>query len=190
MGVKNGRLVLFGVGAVLVLLSLVLTPTYTSDYGLIIQMNTTEPEWQTVGEETIPFESNAISRLLTTYKVKISYSYEFDLEEGRVTTLTYRVYHNSVFLDEIRYSYDIGSGSGGGRYDLIPLPVKLIDAGENIVRIHISFNSIATEPRTKDDSFEFHIDSVVITDNYRLTVLILFTFTSIVMIHRYWGSGG
>lgn len=185
---RRGLLAILGAGIVLVLFSLFTTPTYPSDYGLVIRMDSTDLVWQTEKEETITFESNPLSRLLTTYKVKITFHYEYDSEEGRVTTLTYRIYSNDIYVENITDSYNINSGSGGGGFGPLKIPFETLRAGENTVRVHISFNSTVTEPRTRPDSIEFHINSAVITDNFRFIALILLSLTSIGIIYVFRDS--
>ena len=186
-----GQIAFFGSGLALVSLSLLITPIYPSDHEILVRMETIDQAWQTATENTVTFRSNPISRLLTTYKVKITHYYEYNSEEGRITIVTYRIYSNDVYVNEITESYNIRQGSGGGWYDPVPITLETLRAGENTIRVHISFNSTANEPRTRSDSFEFQIDSEVITNNYRLTALIVLLFASVVFIMamKGWGAG-
>ena len=58
--------------------------------------------------------------------------------------------------------------------------------GDNSVRVVISINSKAAEPRSMIDTFEFKIDSDVITDNKKLSAVILSTFIPQFVIYEYW----
>lgn len=187
--IRISQIAFFGSGLVLVSLSLLITPIYTSDHDTLVRMETIEQAWQTATENTVTFNSNPLARLLTTYKVKITHNYEYDSEEGRITIVTYRTYSNDIYVNEITESYDIGHGSGGGWYDPIPIPPGTLITGENTIRVHISFNSMTNEPRTMIDSFEFQIDSVVVTNNYRLTAIIVLLFSSVVFIMARKGRG-
>jgi hypothetical protein len=184
-----GQIAFFGSGLALVSLSLLITPIYTSDHEILVRMETIDQAWQTATENTVTFRSNPLSRLLTTYKVKITHYYEYDSEEGRLTKVTYRIYSNGFYVDEITHSYDIGQGGGGGWYDPVSIPSGTLRAGENTMKVQISFNSTANEPRTRSDSFEFQIYSEVVTNNYRLTALIVLLFASVVFIMARKGRG-
>ncbi len=177
--VRIGQIAFFGSGLALVSLSLLITPIYPSDHETLVRMETMDQAWQTATGNTVTFRSNPLSRLLTTYKVKITHYYKYDSEEGRITIVTYRIYSNDVYVNEITESYLIRHGSGGGWYDPVPIPHGTLRAGENTVSVYVSFNSTANEPRTRMDSFEFHIDPVVVTNNYRLTALIFLLFASV-----------
>ena len=111
--------------------------------------------------------------------------------EGRSTRVTYTIYSNGIYVDEIRASFDINKGRGAQDYGSIVILLQTRDVSENTIKVTISFNSTANEPRTKTDSFEFHIDSVVVTNNYRLTALIVLLFASVVFImsRKGWGAG-
>jgi len=170
-------------GIVFALISLLETPTY-SNWGLVVCINSTEPVWQTEREETITFESNPLSKLLTIYKVKIRARLWADSGKDRVVTLIYRLYSNDIYVDEITDTYDISSGIYGKWLGPIHIPLGTLRTGENTVSVNISFNSTAPEPRIRPDYFEFHIDSIVITDNFRLSALILVSFISFVIIYN------
>lgn len=183
MDLKLRLLTIVGTGIIIALFSLFTTPTY-SNWGLAFCMNSTEPVWQAKREETITFESNPLSRLLTTYKVKIRARVWADSEEDRIVTLIYRIYSNDIHVDEITDTYDISSGIYGKWFGPIHIPLGTLRTGENTVRVNISLNSTAPEPRIRLDYFEFHIDSIVITDNFRLSALILVSFTSFGIIYN------
>lgn len=168
---------------VLTLLALFMAPTYPSDSGLVVWMNSSEPSWRTEKEMTISFDSDPLSRLLTSYKVNVSCTWDYDSEEGRNTTLTYRIYSNGIYVENITDSYNIRHGSGGGWYDPVTIPSGTLRAGENTARVHVFINSTATGLRTRPDSFEFRITSAVNTDNFRLAALIIFSFTSFGIIY-------
>ena len=190
--IRISQIAFFGSGLALFSLSLLITSIYPSDHETLVSMEMIDHAWQTATENIVTFRSNPLSRLLTTYKVKITYNCEFDLGDGRITEITYRVFSNDVFVHEITDAYVIkGHLRGGGWYDPVSLPLGTLRAGENTMKVHISFNSTATEPRTKTDSFEFHIDPVVVTNNYRLTALIVLLIASVVFImtRKGWAAG-
>lgn len=184
-----GQIAFFGSGLALVSLSLLITPIYPSDHEILVRMETIDQAWQTATENTVTFRSNPLSRLLTTYMVKITYNWDYDCEKGRVTKLTYSIYSNDEYVEEIHDSYDVRHCRGGGYFDPISLPLRTLRVGEDTVRVHISFNSTANEPRTRSDSFEFHIDSEVVTNNYRLTVIIVLLLALFVFIVARKGRG-
>jgi len=144
---KRGWSAIIYVGLSLILLSLVMTPTYASDGGITIQMDAPEPELQTGAESTVDFNVNHLSRILTTYKVEITNRWEFDAKGDRSTRVTYTIYSNGIYVDEITSSYDINSGRGAQDYGLIIVPIKTLRVGENTIKITISLNSMAPEPR-------------------------------------------
>lgn len=147
-------------------------------------MNTVEPEWQTEKELRISFDSTPFSKFLTTYKVKITNLYNFELGEGRLTIVTYKIYSNDIYVDEISHSFDSISGNGRERYDPVIIPPKTLKLSDNSIRVVISIDSKATETKSTADSFELRIDSFVTTDNNRLTAVILFTFIPLVAIYE------
>ena len=189
--IRIGQIAFFGSGLALFSLSLLITPIYPSDHETLVRMETIDQTWQTATENTVTFRLNPLSRLLTTYKVKIIFNYEYDSEDGRITEITYRIFFNEVFIHEIDDTYVIKDGRGGGGFGPFSLPLGTLRAGENTMKVHISFYSTANEPRTKTDSFEFHIDSVVVTNNYRLTALIVLLIASVVFImtRKGWAAG-
>ncbi len=91
--------------------------------------------------------------------------------------MTFRMYSNEVYIENITSSYDLGRGSGGGQFDPVKIPSGTLRAGENKVKVHISIDSVAVEPRTRPDFFEFKLGSVVVTENFRLAALLLLSFT-------------
>jgi hypothetical protein len=182
-GLRRGLVAIIGAGMVLSFLAIFMAPKYPSDSGLVVWMNSSEPSWRTEKEMTIAFDSDPLSRLLTSYKVNISCIWDYDSEEGRNTTLSYRIYSNGIQVENITDSYNVRHGSGGGWYDPITIPSETLRAGENIARVHISIDSTAAEPRTRPDYFEFKIDCVVVTENFRLAALLLLSFTSFGVIY-------
>jgi len=186
LGLKHGSYAILGAGIALFILSVLIAPKFDADTGLGIQMNTDDMEWRTEKELRISYDSNPFSKLVTTYNVKVSNLYQFDVGEGRHTVVTYRIYSNEVYVDEIRHSFDPISGGGGERYDPIPIPLRTLKSGDNSIRVLISIDSIAAEPRSTADAFEFRIDSAVITNNNKLTAAILFTFIPLFIVYEYW----
>jgi len=149
-------------------------------------MSTVDQVWRTEKELRISYDSSPFSKLVTAYRVKVSNLYQFDVGEGRHTVVTYRIYSNEVYVDEIRHSFDPISGGGGEGYDPIPISPRILKSGDNSVRIIISIDSNAAEPRSTADAFDFKIDSAVITNNYKLTAAILFTFIPLFVVYEYW----
>jgi hypothetical protein len=186
LGLKHGSYAILGAGIALFILSVLISPKFDADTGLGIQMNTVDMEWRTEKELRISYDSNPFSKLVTAYKVKVSNLYQFDVGEGRHAVVTYRIYSNKVYVDEIRHSFDPISGGGGEGYDPIPIPPRTLKSGDNSVRVVISIDSIAAEPRSMADAFEFRIDSAVITNNNKLTAAILFTFIPLFVVYEYW----
>lgn len=180
---RRGLIAILGAGMVLSLLTLLLAPAYPSDSGLVVWMNSSEPSWRTEKEITITFESDPLSRHFNSYKVQIPCTWDFDSEEGRITTLTFRIYSNDVHVEDITSSYDLGRGSGGGQFDPVTVPSGTLRSGENKVKVHISIDSTVTEPRTRPDFFEFKIDSAVVTENFRFATLMLLSFTSFGIVY-------
>ncbi|MDH5200410.1 MAG: hypothetical protein OEW93_05945 [Candidatus Bathyarchaeota archaeon] len=168
---------------VLTLLALFMAPTYPSDSGLVVWMSSSEPSWRTEKEMTISFDSDPLSRLFTSYKVQIPCTWDFDSEEDRITIMTFRIYSNDVYVENITSSYELRRCSGGGQFDPVTIPSGTLRAGENKVKVHISIDSTATGPRTRPDLFEFKMDSAVVTENFRLAALLLFSFTSFGIIY-------
>lgn len=97
--------------------------------------------------------------------------------------MTFRMYSNEVYIENITSSYDLGRGSGGGQFDPVTIPSGTLRVGENKVKVHISIDSVAVEPRTRPDFFEFKLGSVVVTENFRLAALLLLSFTSFGIIY-------
>jgi hypothetical protein len=185
---KHGWSAIIGVGLSLVLLSLVMTPTYASDGGIIIQMDAPEPKLHTGAESTVDFNVNHLSKILTTYKVEITNRWEFDAEGDRSTRVTHTIYSNGIHVDEITSSYDIHSGRGAQDYGLIVVPIKTLRVGENTIKITISLNSMAPEPRTSPEYLKFIIDSAVVTENYRLTTVLTMLLVSIGIVSKKVGG--
>jgi len=173
------RLVFNGLGLALLTISILVTPTFASGYETIIQMETLEPDWYSSHESAVTYRVGLFSKFLITYRVKINLNYEFDMDGGRTTKLVYRVYSNGVHIGDIGDSYEIKSGGGGGDYGLMTIPFETLMIGENIVQILIDCNSARTTPGTRLEAFEFIIDSAVVTDNFRLTFLIVLLFVPI-----------
>jgi hypothetical protein len=186
MGLKQGSYAILGAGIALFILSALIAPKFDADTGLGIQMNMVDQEWRTEKELRISYDSDPFSKLVTAYKVKVSNQYQFDVGEGRHTIVTYRIYSNEVYVDEIRHSFDPISGGGGEGYDPILIPPRTLKPGENSIRVVISIDSKAAEPRSTADAFEFRIDSVVITDNSKLAAVILLTFIPLFVVYEYW----
>lgn len=189
--IRIGQIAFFGSGLVLFSLTLLITPIYPSDHENLVRMETIDQVWQTATENTVTFKSNPLSKLITTYNVKITKRYEYASEEGRITEITYRIFSNDIFVHEITDAYMVTHLRGGGWYDPLLIPPGTLRAGENIVRVNISFNSTADTPRTRPDTLEFHIDSAIVTNNYRTTALIVILFYSIglIMASKRWGAG-
>jgi hypothetical protein len=185
---KCGWSAIIGVGLSLVLLSLVMTPTYASDGGITIQMVAPEPELQTGAESTVDFNVNHLSRILTAHKVRITNRWEFDGGADRSTRVTYMVYSNGIYLGEIDSSYDVNSGRGAQDYGPIAVPFQTLRVGENTMTITISLNSMAPEPRTSLEYLEFIVDSTVVTDNYRLTAVLTVLLVSMGIVSRKVGG--
>ena len=175
---KRNWLVFFGVGAAMVLLSLVMAPTYTEG-DITIQMDTPDPDLQTGAESIIDFNVNHLSRILTAYRVEVTNRWEFDAGGDRRTRLTYTIYSNGIYVDEIKSSYDINSGRGFQDYGLIVVPIQTLRVGENTVKITISLSSVAPTPRTGPEYLEFTIDSAIVTENYRLAAMLAVLLVSI-----------
>ena len=175
-------------GAALLLLSLVTAPTYASEGGITIQMDTPDPDFQTGAESTIDFNVNHFSRILTAYRVKVTNRWQFDAGADRSTRVTYTVYSNGIYVDEIHSSYDIDGGRGAQDYGLIVVPIQTLRVGENAIKITISLNSMAPEPRTNPEYLEFIIDSAVITDNDRLTAALTVLLISMGILFRKVGG--
>jgi hypothetical protein len=182
MGLKQGSYAILGAGIALFILSVLIAPKFDADTGLGIQMNTVDQEWSTEKELRISYDSDPLSKLVTAYKVKVSNHYQFDVRKGRHTIVTYRIYSNEVYVDEIRHSFDPISGGVGEGYD----PILILNSGKNSIRVVISIDSKAAEPRSTADAFEFIIDSVVITDNSKLAAVILLTFIPLFVVYEYW----
>ena len=169
---RIGWLAFNGVGLALLTISILVTPTFTSGYQTVVQMETLEQDWQSSHEDTVNYRTGLISKFLTTYKVKINYRYEYDM--GAWTTkLVYKIYSNGVYIDEIEDAYQVSRLRGAGDYGLITIPIETLMIGENTVQILIDCNSATTAPMTGPDAFEFIIDSAVVTDNIRLTFLVI-----------------
>jgi len=96
--IRISQIAFFGSGLVLVSLSLLITPIFTSDHETLVRMETIEHAWQTATENTVTFRSNPLSRLLTSYNVKIRFNYEFDSEDRRITEIRYRGFGLTSFL--------------------------------------------------------------------------------------------
>lgn len=168
---------------VLSILAIFLAPKFPSDSGLVVWMNSSEPSWCTEKEMTIAFDSDPLSRHFTSYKVQIPCTWDFDSGEGRITTMTLRIYSNEAYVDDITSSYELGRCSGGGQFDPVTIPSRTLRSGENKVKVHISIDSTTAGPRTRPDFFEFKIDSAVVTENFRLATLLLLSFTSFGIIY-------
>ncbi len=168
---------------VLSILAIFLAPKFPSDSGLVVWMNSSEPSWCTEKEMTIAFDSDPLSRHITSYKVQIPCTWDFDSGEGRITTMTLRIYSNEAYVDDITSSYELGRCSGGGQFDPVTIPSRTLRSGENKVKVHISIDSTTAGPRTRPDFFEFKIDSAVVTENFRLATLLLLSFTSFGIIY-------
>jgi hypothetical protein len=170
---RIGWLAFNGVGLALLTISLLVTPTFASGYETVVQMETLEQDWHSSHESVVTYRAGLFSKFLTMYKVKINSRYEFDMGGSRTTKLVYKVYSNGIHIGDINDTYDIGSGGGGGDYGLMTIPIETLIIGENTVQILIGCNSATTAPITGPDAFEFIIDSAVVTDNIRLTFLVI-----------------
>ena len=75
---------------------------------------------------------------------------------------------------------------------MITIPFETLMIGENNVQILIGCNSATTAPMTGPDAFEFIIDSAVVTDNMRLTFLVVLLFVPVNLFkgwsEKHWGS--
>jgi hypothetical protein len=168
-----------GLGLTLLTVSLLIAPTFESGFETVFQMDTLEPSLYSSHESVVTYRIGLISKFMTTYGVKIRYRYEFDMDGGRTTKLVYRVYSNGVHIGDIDDTYEIGSGGGGGDYGLMTIPLETLMMGENTVQILIDCNSETTTPRTRTDALKYTIDSAVVTDNFRLTFLVVLLFVPI-----------
>jgi len=176
---RIGWLAFNGVGLALLTISLLVTPTFASGYETVVQMETLEQDWHSSQESAVTYRAGPFSKFLTTYKIKINYLYEYDMEGGRTTKLVYKIYSNGVYIDEIDDTYQVSRLRGGGDYGLITIPIETLMIGENTVQILIGCNSATTAPMTGPDAFEFVIDSAVVTDNMRLTFLVILLFVPV-----------
>jgi hypothetical protein len=186
MGLKHGSYAILVAGLTLFILPVLIAPKFSADTDLGIQMNTVDQEWHTEKELRISYSSNLFSKLVKDYTMKVSNLYQFDIEEGRHTVVTYKIYSNEIYVDEIRLSFDPISGGGGEGYNPILIPSDTLKSGDNSVRVVISIDSKAAEPRSTIDTFEFRIDSAVITDNKKLSAVILSTFILLFVVYEYW----
>ena len=105
---------------------------------------------------------------------------------GREAHCNNKIYSNEIYVDEIRHSFDPISGGGGEGYDPVPIPSETLKTGENSVRVFILIDSKAAEQRSTIDTFEFRIDTAVITDNKKLSAVILSTFIPLFVVYEYW----
>lgn len=170
---RIGWLAFNGVGLALFIISLLVAPTFASGCETFVRMETLEQDWHSSHEDTVTYRAGFFSKFLTMYKVKINFRYEFDMEGGRTTKLVYKIYSNGVYIDEIDDTYQVSRLRGAGDYGLITIPIETLMIGENTVQILIGCNSATTAPMTGPDAFEFIIDSAVVTDNMRLTFLVV-----------------
>jgi hypothetical protein len=169
---RIGWLAFNGVGLALLIISLLVAPTFASGYETVVQMETLEQDWQSSHESAVTYRAGLFSKFLTMYKVKINYRYEYDMGV-RTTKLVYKIYSNGVYIDEIDDTYQVSRLRGAGDYGLITIPIETLMIGENTVQILIDCNSATTAPMTGPDAFEFIIYSAVVTDNMRLTLLVI-----------------
>ena len=172
---RIGWLAFNGVGLALLIISLLVTPTFASGYQTVVQMETIEQDWHSSHDSAVTYRAGLFSKFLTMYKVKINYRYEYDMGV-RTTKLVYKIYSNGVHIGDIDDTYQVSRLRGGGDYGLINIPIETLMIGENTVQILIGCNSATTAPMTGPDAFEFIIDSAVVTDNIRLTFLVILLF--------------
>jgi hypothetical protein len=170
---RIGWLAFNGVGLALLTVSLLVAPTFASGGETVVRMETVEQDWRSSQDSAVTYRAGLFSKFLTMYKVKINFRCELDMEGGRTTKLVYKVYSNGVHIGDIDDTYQVSSLKGGGDYGLITIPIETLMIGENTVHILIDCNSATTAPMTGPDTFEFIIDSAVVTDNIRLTFLVI-----------------